>query len=128
LHETCGNDYNYALTCGFQIQRHWFDYKLPKWFGCFNELQKHVCNLYNLRSGDYSMFIAMMENDYMSSRANLLMEFDIPKTAIRKLDYYIPETINENDLIKYIQDNQFDIAKKAYLSSYEYERIKKEIL
>jgi hypothetical protein len=74
------------------------------------------------------MFIAMVENDYMSSRANLLMEFDIPKTAIRKLDYYIPETINENDLIKYIQDNQFDIAKKAYLSSYEYERIKKEIL
>lgn len=128
LHETCGNDYNYALTYGFQIQRHWFDYKLPKWFGCFNELQKYVCNLYNLRSGDYSIFIAMMENDYMSSRANLLMEFDIPKTAIRKLDYYIPETINENDLIKYIQDNQFDIAKKAYLSSYEYERVKKEIL
>lgn len=128
LHETRGNDYNYALTAGFQIQRHWFDYKLPKWFGCFNELQKYVCNLYGLPSGDYSLFLAMLENDYMSQRTSLLMEFDLPKTAIRKLDNYVPERISDDEFISYIQQNNQDIVRSALLSNYEYERLKKEIL
>lgn len=128
LHETCGNDYNYALTAGFQIQRHWFDYKLPKWFGCFNELQKYVCDLYGLIPGDYSSFLAMIENDYMSTRANLLMEFDLPKTAIRKIDNYIPEYVSDDEFIKYIKQNTQDITRNAFLSNYEYERLKKEVL
>lgn len=128
LHEQHGKDYNSALTSGFQIQRHWFDYKLPKWFGCFNELQKYVCNLYNLTSGDYSLFLAMLENDYMSPRASLLMEFDLPKTAIRKIDNYIPEYINDDEFIPYIRQNYQDIVRNALLSNYEYERLKKEIL
>ena len=61
LHEDLGKNYNSALTAGFQIQRHWFDYKLPKWFSCFNELQKYVCELYHLKPGNYSIFLAMLE-------------------------------------------------------------------
>ena len=128
LHEDLGKDYNSALTSGFQIQRHWFDYKLPKWFGCFNELQKYVCNLYKLPPGDYSLFLAMLENDYMSPRASLLMEFDLPKTAIRKIDNYIPEYINDDKFIPYIRQNNQDVVRNALLSNYEYERLKKEIL
>lgn len=128
LHEKQGKDYNSALTAGFQIQRHWFDYKLPKWFGCFNELQKYVCNLYGLIPGDYSLFLSMLENDYMSPRASLLMEFDLPKTAIRKIDNYIPNNIKDENFIPYIRQNSQDIIKKTLLSNYEYERLKKEIL
>ncbi len=128
LHEKQGKDYNSSLTAGFQIQRHWFDYKLPKWFGCFNELQKYVCNLYGLIPGDYSLFLAMLENDYMSPRANLLMEFDLPKTAIRKIDNYIPEHIHDEEFIPFIKQNNQDIARNAMLSNYEYERLKKEVL
>lgn len=128
LHEDNSNDYNYALTSGFQIQRHWFDYKLPKWFGCFNELQKYVCKLYNLTPGDYSLFIAMLENDYMSQRASLLMEFDLPKTAIRKIDYYVPEHIKDEEFVQYIKQHHQDIVRSELLSNYEYERLKKEVL
>ena len=128
LHEDLGKNYNSALTAGFQIQRHWFDYKLPKWFSCFNELQKYVCDLYNLKPGNYSIFLAMLENDYMSSRASLLMEFDLPKTAIRKIDNYIPDTVIDSEIITYIKQNSLNIAKNAFLSTYEYERVKKELL
>ena len=128
LNEDNSNDYNYALTSGFQIQRHWFDYKLPKWFGCFNELQKYVCNLYGLIPGDYSLFLSMLESDYMSPRASLLMEFDLPKTAIRKIDNYIPNNIKDENFIPYIRQNSQGIIKKTLLSNYEYERLKKEIL
>lgn len=70
----------------------------------------------------------MLENDYMSPRASLLMEFDLPKTAIRKIDNYIPEYINDDEFIPYIRQNYQDIVRNALLSNYEYERLKKEIL
>ena len=70
----------------------------------------------------------MLENDYMSPRANLLMEFDLPKTAIRKIDNYIPEHVHDEEFIPFIKQNNQDIARNAMLSNYEYERLKKEVL
>jgi len=128
LHDENGLDYNTALTRGFQIQRHWFDYKLPKWFGCFNELQKYVCILYNKKPGNYSVFLAQLENDYMSSRANLLMEFDLPRSAIRKLDGFISQEISGEDMINYIKNNRQKIFGNAGLTNYEKERVTKEVL
>lgn len=127
-HEDRAADYNEALIRGFQIQRHWFDYKLPKFFGCFNEIQKFVCAKRGVLSGDYSYFLATLENDYMSPRANMLMEFDIPKTAIRKLDAYIPKEVDGENIVRYIRDNAKSLVEKTSLSSYEKERINKEIL
>lgn len=127
-HEQLGKDFNTALISGFQIQRHWFDYKLPKWFGAFNELQKYVCKINNVPAGDYSFFLAILENDYMSPRANLLMEFDLPKTAIRKLDEHIPKTVEEEYLLNYIKENYLALKEKSLLSKYESERIEKEVL
>lgn len=127
LYEKLGVDYTTALTRGFQIQRHWFDYKLPKWFGCFNELQKYVCKLNGVNPGNYSVFLAQLENDYMSSRANLLMEFDLPISAIRKLDSTIPAHVNEQDVVAYVKRNK-EILNFAELTNYEKERITKEIL
>lgn len=70
----------------------------------------------------------MLENDYMSPRTSLLMEFDLPKTAIRKLDNYIPEKVSDDEFIQYIKQNHQDIIRNALLSNYEYERLKKEVL
>jgi hypothetical protein len=32
-----------ALMDAFQIFRHWFHYKVPKWLNVINSLQKYVC-------------------------------------------------------------------------------------
>lgn len=121
-----GHDYNSVITRAFQIQRHWFDYKIPKWFGAFNEIQKFICCKKGVTAGDYSYFISMIENDYISERANLLMEFDIPTTAIKKLDQIIPSSITSENFIKFIKDNKNFIS--MILTPYENERIQKEIL
>lgn len=125
-HYQKGEDYNSVLTRAFQIQRHWFDYKIPKWFGAFNEIQKFICNKKNVAAGDYSYFISMIENDYISERANLLMEFDIPTTAIKKLDQFIPSSVSSENFIEYIKNNKEFIS--TMLSPYENERLQKEIL
>ncbi len=129
LRENEGFDYNAAIVAGFQVQRHWFDYKLPKWFGCFNELQKYVCKLKNRPSGDYSLFLGMIENDYTKPRSSILLEFDLPRTAIKKLDNYIPDYVdNPEGILNYIRTNQNNIKIRANLSNYEFERLKKEVL
>ncbi len=32
-----------AIQSVFQIVRHWFQYKVPKWIGVVNSLQEFVC-------------------------------------------------------------------------------------
>ena len=125
-HDTLNKDYNWAMIHALQIQRHWFYYKIPKWFGAFNEIQKFICNKKGVSAGDYSYFISMIENDYISERASLLLEFDIPTTAIRKIDSSVPQRVPSEHFIEYIKQNSKSIASK--LSSYEVERIQKEIL
>lgn len=68
----------------------------------------------------------MIENDYISERANLLMEFDIPTTAIKKLDQFIPSSVSSENFIEYIKNNKEFIS--TMLSPYENERLQKEIL
>lgn len=127
-HEKRGKDYNEVLISAFQTQRHWFDYKIPKWFGTINEIQKFICARKGIPAGDYSYFLAMLENDYMSSRANLLLEFDLPRTAIKKLDDLLPYTVDANNILTYIKDNKDYLMSSSDLSEYEIERLKKELL
>lgn len=124
--EEKGEDYNKTLISAFQIQRHWFDYKVPKWFGVFNEIQKFICNKNNVPAGDYSYFISMIENDYISNRASILLEFDLPITAIKTLDALVPQYVEADDFLKYIKENQEVLL--VMLPLYEQERLKREIL
>lgn len=124
--EEKGEDYNKILISAFQIQRHWFDYKVPKWFGVFNEIQKFICNKNNVPAGDYSYFISMIENDYISNRASILLEFDLPITAIKTLDALVPQYVEADDFLRYIKENQEVLL--VMLPLYEQERLKREIL
>lgn len=40
-----------AVRDAFQILRHWFQYKVPKWLNVINELQKYVCEKITLIRG-----------------------------------------------------------------------------
>lgn len=125
-YEKEGWDYNKTLITAFQKQRKWFDYKIPKWFGVFNEIQKFICNKNNVPAGDYSYFISMIENDYISNRASILLEFDLPITAIKTLDALVPQYVEADDFLRYIKENQEVLL--VMLPLYEQERLKREIL
>lgn len=47
-----------------------------------------------------NFFIAPKQNhNSISSRANLLMEFDLLRTAIKKLDDTLPQYIDDNNIL-----------------------------
>lgn len=109
-----------VVMTNFQVQKHWFQYKIPKWFSVINSIQEFVCNEKGLRPGNYDYYTNLIENEFLRENLTILSEFGIPSSAIRKLEKLIPEGMSQDDVIKSIREN------RLYESSdfIEYERNK----
>lgn len=95
-----------AIRQSFQILKHWFEYKVPKWLSVIDSLQKFVCSERGLRAGNYSYFASLIENDFLRENLTILFEFGMPSSAIRKLERLISPDINQDDVIKIIRDKK----------------------
>ena len=117
--------HNEAIKDVFQMLKHWFHYKVPKWINVINELQKYVCEKNNLKPGDYTHYASQIENDFVNDNLSILVEYGIPISAIRKLENKISEDMNEDDIIdEIINDN---LIEEAGLIEYEKQKIKEII-
>jgi len=92
-----------AVRFAFQVMRHWFSYKIPKWLLSINELQKYVAALYGLNPGDYAFYASQIENDFVRSNLTILNEYGIPKSAIKKLEKRIAPELDENQVLDAIR-------------------------
>ena len=93
-----------AIRQSFQTLKHWFEYKVPKWLSVIDSLQQFVCSERGLRSGNYSYFSNLIENDFLRENLTILSEFGIPSSAIRKLEKLIPPSLPQDDVIKLIRE------------------------
>lgn len=109
-----------VVMTNFQVQKHWFQYKIPKWLSVINSIQEFVCYEKGLRPGNYNYYTNLIENEFLRENLTILSEFGIPSSAIRKLEKLIPEAMSQDDVIKSIREN------RLYESSdfIEYERNK----
>jgi hypothetical protein len=110
----------------FQIMKHWFEYKIPKWLSVINEIQKFVCSEFGVRSGNYTYYANLIETDFLRENLAILAEYGIPGSAIRKIENKIPNNINQDDVLNYIRDNGIVFTKG--LLEYEKQKIKENIL
>ncbi|MGQ8816596.1 DEAD/DEAH box helicase [Serratia sp. NA_13] len=115
-----------SIKESFYLMRHWFQYKVPKLLLVLNELQKHVCNEYNLSAGNYLFYSSLIENDFIPDNLSILIEYGIPNSAIRKLSKSIPTTCIDDDVIKEVVNRRLYDSKN--LIPYEKEIIKKNLL
>lgn len=106
-----------AIRETFQLMKHWFQYKIPKWLSVINELQKFVCEERGLRPGNYTYYSNLIENDFLRDNLAILSEYGIPNSAIRKLERFIPKELNQDEVLNYIKRNK--LAEKATLIQYE---------
>ncbi len=95
-----------VIMTNFQIQKHWFQYKIPKWLSVINSIQEFVCNEKGIRAGNYSYYTNLIENEFLRENLTILSEFGIPSSAIRKLEKLIPSNMQQDDVIKSIRDNR----------------------
>lgn len=106
-----------AIKDSFQTLRHWFEYKVPKWLTVVNSLQEYVCQRKSILPGNYLYYASLVENDFLSPSLTLLLEYNIPTSAIRKIEKLLPPNINEDSVLHYILKNHLE--EKCGLIQYE---------
>lgn len=111
-----------AIRQSFQILKHWFEYKVPKWLSVIDSLQNFVCFEKGLRAGSYSYFSNLIENDFLRENLTILSEFGIPSSAIRKLEKLIPSNMPQDDVIKFIRENR--LYENSSFIEYERNKLK----
>jgi hypothetical protein len=114
-----------AIQETFQIIKHWFQYKIPKWLSVINEIQRFICSEFGFRPGNYTYYSNLIENDFIRENLAILAEYGIPTSAIKKIQDKIPETMNQDDVLKHINDN--DLYQTRSLLDYEKQKIKENL-
>ena len=106
----------------FNIVRHWFQYKIPKWLNVMNELQKYVCKKSGITPGNYTHYANQIENDFITDNLTILSEFGVPVSAIKKIEGNIDENLNEDQVINRV----IELSKNNdSLLEYEKDKINK---
>lgn len=111
-----------VIMTNFQIQKHWFQYKIPKWLSVINSIQEFVCNEQGIRAGNYSYYTNLIENEFLRENLTILSEFGIPSSAIRKLEKLIPADMQQDDVIKSIRQNR--LYENSDFLEYERNKLK----
>jgi hypothetical protein len=110
-----------SIRTSFQILKHWFQYKVPKWLLVIHELQKFVCIEKGLSPGNYQHYASLIENEFVRENLTILTEYGIPISAIQKIEKHIAPDIKEDDVLDIIKKNQiFDFPE---FLPYEKEKI-----
>ncbi len=68
------------------VFRQWFEFKLPKLLAGLSELQAYVFAKHQMDEGNYSYFCALLENSFFKGALSVLMDYDVPASAIRKIE------------------------------------------
>jgi hypothetical protein len=114
-----------AIRDSFQILKHWFQFKVPKWLVVIHNLQKYVCEINNLKPGDYTFYSKQIENEFVRENLAILLEYGIPKSAIDKISEIIPASLSEDNIIRTLKD--FDFNKINTLIPYEIYKLKSNL-
>jgi len=114
-----------AVRDAFQIMKHWFHYKVPKWLNVMNELQKYVCEKNNLEPGNYTHYASKIENDFVRGNLSILVEYGIPKSAINKLEKKISKDLDEDKILDEIKNRE--LIETSDLIDYEKEKISESL-
>lgn len=101
--------------------RHWFDYKLPKLLSTVSNLQEYVFRKRGLRHGDYTAFASAIENGFLFSSLTTLLEYDIPMSAINKLQDFFK---NDEPFERIYSQLQNLNLGKTRLNNYEKKKIR----
>jgi hypothetical protein len=114
-----------SIRHAFQIMRHWFEYRIPKWLLVVDRMQKFVCAERGLRPGNYVYYATFLENDFVRENMSILAEFGVPRSAIVKLQSQIKPDMDQDEVIADISRRR--LTNHPGLTAYEREKLMKAL-
>jgi len=117
---------NYLSYFVLNITRHWFDYKLPKWITVINDIQKYIFSKNGMSYGNYTFYTTQLENGFLPNNLAALLEYDIPHSAIVKIQRTLrSKDITSEDLIaSFNRQGAEERLKQIGLIRYEVDKIR----
>lgn len=97
-----------SINKSFQMRRHWFEYKLPKLLKTLSEIQDYIFKKNNLSVGNYHFFADQIENNFLPKNLAILLEYDIPVSAVNKLRKFIKKDLEFEQLINEVKKLDLD--------------------
>lgn len=101
------------------VQRHWFDYKLPRLLVAISDIREYISKKFVLKGGDFTYFASQVENGFLPQSASLLREFNIPSSVFSKIQ--IPDTIKDHS--KFFIELKEVAKRNSTLTAYERSKI-----
>jgi hypothetical protein len=112
---------NRVVSLILNAARHWLDYKLPKWLGTISTLQAFVLGKHGRKPGDYTYLAGQIENGFLPASLAILLEYDVPATALRKLRHRVRPDWTSEEVFQFLKQLNLTAAGLD-----EYERLKVE--
>jgi hypothetical protein len=75
-----------AVEETLEFLRHWPHYALPRYLGVLDRIQREVFTRLRITPGDYSVFAAQLESDFIDPALGALDEYGIPTQLALKIE------------------------------------------
>jgi late competence protein required for DNA uptake (superfamily II DNA/RNA helicase) len=117
---------NFMSYYALNITRHWFDYKLPKWISVINDIQQYVFSKHGLPYGNYTFYASQVENGFLPKNLAALLEYDVPHSAILKIQktLRVKDISTENLIYSFNNPGVEERLKQIGLIQYEIDKIR----
>lgn len=110
------NDPDKAVRAVLDFQRLWATFHFPKLLRAIGRIQGAVFSSRSLPTGDYEQFASLVEHLFLNPALLALEEYGIPLPLARKLEPYLTESLDLDDMLSNIRALSLDVLP---LSSFE---------
>ncbi|WP_024784265.1 DEAD/DEAH box helicase [Streptococcus mutans] len=108
---------NKAIDYILKFQRNEASFEIPKILAVVDSIQKYVFDKSDMKTGDYTMFASLLENEQVDERLQFLIDYGVPSSAVKKIKNLPDELVEDSQIIQYLKNNFVNVS--ANMITYE---------
>lgn len=108
---------NKAIDWVLKFQRNEANFEIPKILAVVDSIQEYVFNKANMKTGDYTTFASLLENEQVDERLQFLIDYGVPSSAVKKIRNLPDELVEDSQIVRYLKNNIMNIS--ANMITYE---------
>ena len=108
---------NKAIDWVLKFQRNEANFEIPKILAVVDSIQKYVFYKSDMKTGDYTMFASLLENEQVDERLQFLIDYGVPSSAVKKIKNLPDELVEDSQIIQYLKNNFVNVS--ANMITYE---------
>ena len=113
-----GKDINDIIELSLDIQRHWINFKFPRYLRSLNQIANDVFKKYKMAFCDYSYYATLVESYFYPVYVVPFDEYGLPVQVTNKLRRYVKFSANLDEAMQQLKAVNTDNAKLSGIEKY----------